>query len=311
MNINLTAMKTAAVNGGTKVYMKLRKISPELALAGGIACGVGALVVGYLVSKDAHEIIEDTQQELDDIQAATEEVSDDGTKVLVDTKARKQQTWKCYNKMVWKLAKKLAPVLGLEIASIALILLSHGILNKRYLNTTAAYAALNEAFRGYRGRVKEVIGDEAENVLMSGGKVEKNIQVEGEDGCPEKLTGSKIVIQDHKNSPYEFDFNRHTARLTWAADPSYNEAFLRNQQNYFNDLLQARGHVFMNEVLDALGLQRTPAGQICGWVKGAGDDYIDFGYQEAFLRDWHTDSDLCKKNIHLNFNVDGPMWDMI
>ena len=298
MNVNLNMAKSLAM----KSYMKLRKISPELALGAGIVCGIGAVVVGVMQAKKVETAIAETQKELDDIQKA-EETSENSTDV-------KKLSWKAYNKMVWKVAKALAPAIGLEVASIACFLLSHGVLKKRYLNTTAAYAALNEAFRGYRGRVKEAMGEEAEKVLMAGGKVEKGIQVEDDEGNVAKKTGNNLVIQEHKNSPYEFDFNRHTAQM-WSPDPDYSEVFLRNQQNYFNDLLQARGHVFLNEVLDALGMKRTPAGAVCGWVKGAGDDYIDFGYMDTFIHDYKIDSDLCRKNIHLDFNVDGIIYDLI
>lgn len=295
MNINLMQAKNIAM----KSYLGLRKISPELALGTGIVCGVGAVVVGVIRAKKVSAAIEETHEELDDI-----------NKNSADNSEVRKMSWKAYNKMVWKIAKAMAPAIGLEVASIALFLLSHGVLKKRYLNTTAAYAALNEAFRGYRGRVKEAMGEDAEKVLMAGGKAEKGIQVEDDEGDVSKKTGSNLVIQEHKNSPYEFDFNRHTSPL-WSPDPDYSEVFLRNQQNYFNDLLEARGHVFLNEVLDSLGLKRTPAGAICGWVKGAGDNYIDFGYMDTFIRDYKIDSDLCRKNIHLDFNVDGQIWDMI
>jgi len=304
--INTNAAKTLAIKG----YMKLRKISPELALAGGIACGIGAVVAGCLCAKHVTKAVEDCHKDLDDIQKKVEEAKENNWPVPLE-KDVKEMNWKAYNRMVWKIARALAPAIGLEIASIALFLLSHGVLKQRYLNTTAAYAALQEAFLGYRGRVAEVIGEDAEKVLLAGGKVEKGIMVEGEDGTVTKASGNNLVIKDHKKSPYEFDFNRHTAPLTWNPNPDYTEAFLRQTQNFFNDMLQKRGHVFMNEVLDALGMARTPAGAVCGWYKGAGDDCVDFGYMDSFMRDYQLDSDLCRRNIHLNFNVDGQIWDMI
>ena len=192
------------------------------------------------------------------------------------------------------------------------MLTSHGILNKRYVGTLAAYQTLDEAFKGYRKRVAAAMGEEAEKVLMAGGKAEKNIKTEDEEtGEVKTLKNNNLVLETKKNSPYEFDFNKATAPLTWEANPDYNDARLRAAQTYFNDILNTRGHVFLNEVLDELGLQRTPAGAVCGWVKGAGDDYIDFGYLETFLREYNQDSDLCKKNIHLNFNCDGVIWDLI
>lgn len=305
-SVNMAAARTFAA----KTYLKLRKVSPELALAGGIACGIGAVVAGCLCAKKVSKAVEDCHQELDTIEKKVEEAKKNDWPIPLDKDIRKL-SWKSYNKMVWKIARALAPAIGLEVASIALFLLSHGILKNRYLNTTAAYAALQEAFMGYRERVRGSVGEEAEKFLMSGGVLEKGIMVEDDEGNVTKVPGNSLIIKDHKRSPYEFDFNRHTAPTTWSSNPDYSEAFLRNTQNYFNDMLNVRGHVFLNEVLDALGLARTPAGAVCGWYKGAGDDYIDFGYMDSFMRDYKLDNDLCKKNIHLNFNVDGQIWDMI
>ena len=295
-----------------KSFVKLRKTSPEIALGAGIVCGIGAIVAAVMVSSKVEAVIDETQAKIEEIKAPIIESKKEDVELPVEErKDISRKVWRERNKMLWKLARILAPAVGLEVASIVLILLSHGILKKRYLNTTTALAALNEAFNAYRGRVRESVGEEAEKIIMSGGKVEKNIKVEDDDGNVSELPGQNIVINDHKNSPYEFDFNRHTAPLTWSPNPDYSETFLRNIQNYFNDLLQTRGHVFLNEILDQLGMKRTPAGQVCGWIKGAGDDYIDFGYMDSFMRDYKIDSDLCKKNIHLNFNVDGPIWNML
>ena len=51
----------------------------------------------------------------------------------------------------------------------------------------------------------------------------------------------------------------------WNRDVNYNLTFLRNQERYCNDILRYRGHIFLNEVFDMLGLPRTKLGQIVGW----------------------------------------------
>lgn len=52
----------------------------------------------------------------------------------------------------------------------------------------------------------------------------------------------------------------------WSNDSDFNMYVLRNQERYANDMLKARGHVFLNEVYDMLGLPRTSMGAISGWV---------------------------------------------
>lgn len=291
-------------NIGCRMYLKLRKISPELALAGGIVCGLGAIVAGCVASRKVNDIVEETNEKLNGVEADIELGA-------ITSKEAKQRSFYIYKNAAWQCTKLYAPTVGLTMASIGLILTSHGILNKRYVGLSAAYSALDGAFKDYRKRVANVLGEDAEKILNNGGKVEKNIKVIDEDDNVTTKSGNNIVIQKHKESPYEFDFNRFTAKGVWEPSADYIEMRLRNTQNYFNELFNARGHVFLNEILDELGMARTPAGAVCGWVKGAGDDYIDFGFEEGFKRDYNIDSDLCVKNVHLNFNCDGSIWDMI
>lgn len=88
--------------------------------------------------------------------------------------------------------------------------------------------------------------------------------------------------------------------------PEYNVLFLKGQEQYFNHLLRTRGHVFLNEVYDSLGLDRTSQGQLVGWLRdGDFDNDICFGII--------FDSRLFAKGepIVLDFNVDGVMYDKI
>jgi hypothetical protein len=75
-------------------------------------------------------------------------------------------------------------------------------------------------------------------------------------------------------------------------------------------MLKARGHLFLNEVYDSLGMPRSEAGAVVGWIMGAGDDYVNFGVL--------IDNDMCivdffyaDDEILLDFNVDGVIFDKI
>ena len=86
----------------------------------------------------------------------------------------------------------------------------------------------------------------------------------------------------------------------WENNVFYNRAYLKMQQAYFNDRLRRLGGVIMlSEVLDSLGLERTPGSLVSGWVyEFDGDNYIDFGLREYVSMDDHEPS------IMLNFNAD-------
>jgi hypothetical protein len=75
-----------------------------------------------------------------------------------------------------------------------------------------------------------------------------------------------------------------------------------------NDLLRARGHVFLHEVLDTLGIQRTPESAIVGWIfDSENPDHIGDNFIEFNIRDYQSEYGY----ILLDFNVDGTIFDKI
>ena len=91
------------------------------------------------------------------------------------------------------------------------------------------------------------------------------------------------------------------SNVNWERKPEYNLLFLKHVQNRMNDTLQARGHVFLNDVHDALGFKRTSAGQIVGWLVG---DHIEFNIQNLKY-------EMTTPSIPLTFNVTGIIYDKI
>lgn len=93
----------------------------------------------------------------------------------------------------------------------------------------------------------------------------------------------------------------------WTKDPEFNLIFLRQIQRYMNDFLRAQGFVFLNDVYQALGINKTAAGQVVGWVYDK-TKVIDFGLMEKhnsdFINGLTTDA-------LLDFNVDGIIVDRI
>lgn len=314
-----TVGKTAgqiAIRGG----LKLRKASPEIMLAGGIVAGVAAVVTACIATKKYVEEkpVEAAHDELDAIQnEADEKVKELGEsglneEILKDIrKEKKSRSFKAYCKLVKRLVRIFGPSAGLLLLSIGLILGSHGILKKRYVSTTLAYKAMDEAFKDYRKRVQEGVGEEKELHFFNGTEEGGETTIIDENG-ESKTEKKNVQVHQKRYSPYEFDFNASTAPGNWEANTDYNLCFLRGIQNYLNDLLHSRGHLFLNEALDALGLERTREGAVVGWLMhSGGDDYVDLGISEYFTDLYSDIQDGYFKNIHLNFNVDGVIWNKI
>ena len=94
----------------------------------------------------------------------------------------------------------------------------------------------------------------------------------------------------------------------WTNIPEYNLLFLKMMQEHCNELLKSRGHLFLNEVYHILGMSRTKAGSIVGWVYDTknpkGDNYIDFGIYDPRNQKFVNGEE---KTALLDFNVDGSI----
>lgn len=68
----------------------------------------------------------------------------------------------------------------------------------------------------------------------------------------------------------------------WDKESKFNELFLKAQQTYFTDVMQAQGFVFLRDVYTGLGLSITKESCILGWVKGVvkEKDFVDFTYSQ-------------------------------
>ena len=97
----------------------------------------------------------------------------------------------------------------------------------------------------------------------------------------------------------------------WSKNPEFNLMFLKNQQSYANDLLKTRGHLFLNEVYDLLGIPRTQAGNVVGWIYDEehpnGDNFVDFGIYDINKAKNRDFVNGYERTILLDFNVDGDI----
>lgn len=276
-----------------------QKHSPTILFGVGIV-GFGATVV--LASR--------ATLKLDEVLQRTEKnISEAKTALVLNPEEYREQDYQkdmatIYILSAVEIIKLYSPAIMTGVASVGALSKSHNILNKRNAAVTAAYAALEKGFAEYRDRVVEELGEEADDRFQYG---QRQIEVEEEtkDGKIKKST--KKVAKDISVYAKFFDENCPD----WSKEPEYNRLFIQCQQNYANDLLIARGHVFLNEVYDMLGIERTNAGAVVGWLLEGTDGYVDFGVfrgESAAVRDFVNGNE---GSILLDFNVDGVIWDKI
>lgn len=268
----------------------IQKHSPQMLFVAGVAGAITSTVVACKATLKLTDIVDDIEYEVHDVKRHRDEHSTDYYKDLTYI----------YTKGAYRVGKLYAPAVVLGTASIGALTGSHVTLTRRNAGLTAAYAATQKAFDEYRDRVKDELGEKKESDIRHAVTA---IDVIDESGKKVKVPHAN----PNKWSMYARFFEE--SNVNWQKNPELNRIFVQAQQNYANHLLHARGHVFLNEVYDMLGLPRCKAGQVVGWVVGeGGDNFIDFGIFEAANANFVNGAE---RNIILDFNVDGSVLDHI
>lgn len=299
-NIATTFTKTMGRTG-----LVLKKYSPQIMMVSGVI-GIGtAFVLAIKETRKVDPILKEHNEKR--LALADPTVSGD----LVE-KELKKETTKLYLHTSGELVKLYAPSVSLAVISVGLMCGSNYILNKRNIAILGAFKASEEAFKQYRQRVLEELGEEKDQQYRYGIKEQKIVEVTTDENGDEKMAEKSVQAVDPNTiSQYARFFD--AASREWCKTPEYNLMFLQGQQNKFNDLLRTRGHVFLNEVYDALDIPRSQAGQIVGWVynKEDGDNFIDFGIFDLNNERKRAFVNGDEANILLDFNVDGVIYDLI
>lgn len=306
-NAELMTSITRKVN---RVGLHFKKHSPEILLVAGLVGVVVSTVKACRATTKAGEIIDKAKSDLDNIHAV---VKDPDIQDYTEDDMKKD-TAIVYAQTGLKFAKLYGPSVLLGAASIGCILASHNIIHKRNVALSAAYATLDKGFKEYRSRVIDRFGKELDRELKYNIKAREIEEVSVNDTGEEIVeTKTVSVIDPNHYSPYAIVFD--DGNLGWEKDPEQNKFFLIQQQNYANELLKSRGHLFLNEVYDMLGAKRTKAGAQVGWVYDEknpnGDNFVDFGIFDIYNPKARDFVNGIERVIILDFNVDGVILDLI
>lgn len=299
--ISKLAIKTAGKSGHI-----LKKYTPEILTTIGIAGGVTAAVFAARATLKLEETVDETKAQLEEVRIKYQNDDAEETSEL-SHEERIKDLAVVYIRGTGKIAKLYAPATTIGIVSIVSILAGQGILRHRNVALIAAYATLEEGFSAYRDRVVLDQGKEKDlSYLFDDFK--KEVVVTKDDGS--ETTELSIDERRPGYSIYARFFDETLP--SWEKNHDYNLQFLINQQNYVNDLLNIRGHVFLHEVYDRLGIDRTPESAVVGWLlNGDGDGYIDFGIYDSTKEGARRFVNASENAIFLDFNVDGVIYDKI
>jgi hypothetical protein len=293
----------------SKAGFQLKKHSPEILAAFGVIGVIASAVMACKATTKISPILEKAQDDIDMIhdcdanETMEEYTHEDAQNDLMIV----------YAKTGVKLAKLYGPAIALGALSLGGILTSNNILRKRNAALAAAYVAVDKGFKEYRNRVAERFGKAIDRELKYNIKAKQISETVVDENGDEKEIEKTVEVADALDGYSDYARFFDDGCPGWEKDPGQNLMFLRAQQQYANDKLKANGRLFLNDVYDLIGIPRSKAGQVVGWIydhdKPVGDNYIDFGIYDIRRPKNRDFVNGYEKTILLDFNVDGNVWD--
>jgi hypothetical protein len=290
---------------GSRSMLKASKHSPTILVVSGVVGLAGTAVLAARATLKLQPILDEHAKQRAEV-GYISKVADKATR-----RAQQRQTLELYVDTAKKLTKLYGPTVVVGTVSTASILTGHKILRTRHLATMAAYSGLSERINAYRERVAGTVGAEMEKTIWTGAQGEYT-----ED--PNHPGEYKLEPKYTDNNP-SMDYLRpwfDETATQWVRDAGRNYNFLKGVQNHCNNMLRARGHLFLSEVLDALDMPRTSESIVMGWIyedkHGISDSFVDFGFMSGTDPATVAFRNGAEKSVRLNFNVaDQPIWNLI
>lgn len=304
--------------------LKIKAASPEILLVGGLVCMAGAVVTAVIASRKHDDIMDEHMDRLEEAKASVilSEATDEGDDpeereaVVVDQKEINRKVRRVYCRTAAKMVKLYAPTVGLMALSAACFIGMHNIQAGRYAAMSGAYASIKEAFDQYQARNIELNGEDNHKLCKYGWHEEEEV---AEDGTVtkkkvantpadlEKMAEEKKEMGKQPFHDQDFIFSRNTSS-SYKGNPALDKMFLEAVEANCNVVLETKGFLVVNDVLDALGIERTVEGTYQGWVKGCGPA-ISIGWDDPFNNRFLAG--YPNEPVSLSFNIHGNVVDII
>lgn len=173
--------------------------------------------------------------------------------------------WKCY-----------IPVAVLGASTIACIFGATALTRRQQVTLASAYALLENSYKEYRGKVKELYGEEAHQKIM------KALAVEKAKDTPiyaPNLIGCSCLEFEGVDEEERLFFDSFSNRYFQSTISRVLQAEYHLNRNFTMGMIPS-----LNDFYDLLGLEHTKIGDDIGWTNSDGSYYwIDFNHYKTTI----------------------------
>jgi hypothetical protein len=279
---------TRAVSA-TKLALQAK--GPTIMVVSGVASMGAATILAGKQTLKVEEVLTKHTPDLEKIQKGTELKLDSYPEEVA-----RQDRFRVYTRVSLDMVKLYAVPGVLFIGGACLVFGGHRIMVRRNATLAVAFTALSKSFEQYRERVREVLGEEAEQELRTGGITTTNVE-----------TGEETRMAKSSQDVYNRIFEQG-ASTQWEPDLGLNKQFLYHQRKFAQEKLNRQGHLYLSDVYEALGFEESDVSRVVGWKVVRNPDgskeipMVDFGLDRR-----HPSSDFLAREhaIYLDFNCQG------
>lgn len=182
----------------------------------------------------------------------------------------------------WEVCKTAAPVYIPSVvigASTVACIAGANVLNKRQQAALmSAYALVENSYKEYRDKLKELYGEETHQNIVNAIAVEKadDVYIRSETLC----TSCDLSLEENTSEPCLF-YDEHSGRYFESTVERVMNAEYHLNRNYI-----LRGYAYLNELYEFLGLEETDYGSVLGWAPNDDGMYwIDFNHRKVLIND--------------------------
>lgn len=222
-------------------------------LTGFVVVGVGGTAVSAVVA---------THKATKRVEAAEEEKGEKLTKMEVVVTA----------------APSYIPTILIAGSTVACALGANALNKRQQAALISAYALLDNTHKEYRGKLKELYGEEADVKIQDAiAKAKRNEDISayapGLNGANDSSDGKILFYESFRGEYFEATMND-----------------VLNAEYHLNRNFALRGCASLNEFYEFLGLEKTDFGETLGWnadefIEGGLTPWIDFDHRTAAVTD--------------------------
>lgn len=278
MHIPTPILKVAHKTGNWLV-----KNGPTIMSVGGGMMAVGGAVMACNATLKVDGVLDRHKQKMARIEAAKELSDKNGDNELTE-KDIKQAKFETYRDTAVDLVKLYAPAFAVGMSGVGLMQAAFVITERRRASAVAALTTLDQMYQNLSAKANDI----APELRLTEGNPKLEAAEDGSEKLvlePEAQTDPFFFIFDVDNQSFQNTYgNKRAEFLT-------NERFILSTIENFNYRLSGYtvDHVWLNDILRALGMEESEFGQHYGWNAMTGDQ-IECDIV-PFVKEWNEEGD--------------------